>query len=84
MLPFLKVIWESPGDVDGHGTHPEEESNEGVLDDVTKKNAKAWVQPLFISVEIQTAVDPHKEVAEKHIEKEPNSNLSKQIHPQVI
>ena len=38
---YLEYVWELIGHVHGHGAHPEEEANEGVLNTVAKKNAES-------------------------------------------
>ena len=70
--------------MNGHCAHPKEEPNKGVLDDVTKQDAEACVQQVFICMKIQAVMNTEKKVADKDIEEESNGNLPKQVCPQII
>ena len=76
-FPFGKWVWEGSCDVNRHSTHPKEEPNKSMLDDVTKKDTETCVQQVFISIQIQAVMNANKKVADEDIEEESNGNLPK-------
>ena len=79
---FLEDVGKLVGHVDGHGTHPEEETDQGVLVDVPKKHAEP-IQMFKAVVDanevMNTVLDAKEEVADKNIKKKTNSDFSENI-----
>ena len=72
-----------PGDEDAHGGHPEEQGDQCVLDQVAKGGAASCLQPLLVFLQVQTVMNSSEKITEENIDEKANSNLSKEICPEL-
>ena len=69
--------------VECHCTHPEEEANKRVLNDVAKNLAENGVKYLLVRKQVQTVMNTKESVADENVDQESNGDLSKYFLPQV-
>ena len=79
-----ETLGEGVGDVKGHGGHPAEEGDEGVLDDVAKGYAQRLPQIAPVYQGIQAVMDPSSKESKEDVKKETDGELSKQFRPIVL
>lgn len=72
VLPYQLNFWESPGNVESHCAGPEEERNEGVVNDVAEDFApRCSIVPIFI-IHTEAVGDAKKEVTDEGVNEETN------------
>ena len=72
-------ISELVGHVDGHGVHPHEEAEEGVVAQVAQENARPGVEVVRILIEIQASTDPVQNKIYGDIDEESNGDFPKKL-----
>ena len=72
-------ISELVGHVDGHGVHPHEEADKGVVCEVAKENARQGVGVVCFRMEMQTSADTVENEVDGDIAEEANGDLPKQL-----
>ena len=76
-------IGELVREVDRHGTHPEEEADEGVVYGVPEEVAAGGEEDLLTINDVETTFDPVEEKIETGVQEESHHQLAEEVFPEV-